>query len=253
MDTLRRLEHRYRVRFDEAGADGRLRPSGLLRYVQDMAWRHSEEAGFDRDWYDARAMAWVVRNVSMSISEQATYGSVLALSTEIVGWRHVWARRRTTVIRIGADGQTVDEQPVASVDTDWVVLTTEGRPARVPEEIARYFSSEQAFTRSRVLLPDPRGDVTTLSTRVRPLDVDPMGHMNNAAYLDHVDDALARMPDLQECGRPDCYRLGYVRPALPGSAVNVACWPTEDGAVACRISDGEGEELSRVLVSWTAA
>ena len=37
-----RIEHEYRVRFDEADADGWLRPSGLLRYAQDMAWRHSD-------------------------------------------------------------------------------------------------------------------------------------------------------------------------------------------------------------------
>ena len=32
----------YRVRFDEAGADGRVRTGSLLRYAQDIAWRHSE-------------------------------------------------------------------------------------------------------------------------------------------------------------------------------------------------------------------
>jgi hypothetical protein len=38
----------YRVRFDEAGPDGNLRTSGVLRYAQDVAWRHSEVLGFDR-------------------------------------------------------------------------------------------------------------------------------------------------------------------------------------------------------------
>ena len=54
VEPRRRIEHEYRVRFDEADAEGWLRPSGLLRYAQDMAWRHSTEAGFDRGWYDAR-------------------------------------------------------------------------------------------------------------------------------------------------------------------------------------------------------
>ena len=34
----------YRVRFDEAGPDGLLRTSVLLRYAQDLAWYHSAPA-----------------------------------------------------------------------------------------------------------------------------------------------------------------------------------------------------------------
>jgi len=38
----------YRVRFDEAGPDGLLRTSTLLRYAQDLAAFHSAKRGFDR-------------------------------------------------------------------------------------------------------------------------------------------------------------------------------------------------------------
>jgi len=253
MDAPRRLEHRYRVRFDEADSAGRLRPSGLLRYAQDMASLHSEEAGFDREWYQSRAMLWLVRNVSLSIRDTVTYGDLLAISSEIIGQRHVWARRQARIRRADPSGQPLEDELVAVVDTDWVLLTTEGRPARVPGEMAHFFSAGTTFTRNRVVLSETPADTTTLVTRVRPADVDPMGHMNNAAYLDVVEEARAQMPTRSAGRAPDCYRIGYLRPALPDSAVNVACWRTQDGAVACRISDGDGEELTRVLVSWTAA
>lgn len=243
-----RTEHRYRVRFDEADADGHLRPSGLLRFTQDVAWRHSEEAGFDRAWYDARSMYWLVRNLSLVIHETATQGDVLLISTEVVGLRHVWARRRTEVRREGAGGG-----PVASVDTDWVLLSEDGRRARVPPEILEYFSPGRSFVRRRVVLPRPSGEVAELSTRVRPIDLDPLRHMNNAAYLDFVDDGLSRLSPLTDRGRPDRYDVEYVRPALPGSAIEVASWQTADGSVACRISDGAEGELTRVLVSWSEA
>ena len=42
------FEADFRVRFDEADVSGRLRPSGFVRYAQDLAWRHSDAAGFER-------------------------------------------------------------------------------------------------------------------------------------------------------------------------------------------------------------
>ena len=249
MQPVRRIEHEYRVRFDEAGGDGRLRPSGLLRYAQDMTWRHSTMAGFDRAWYDERGMNWLVRNVKVEIEGSITYGDVLSVSTEVIGWRHVWARRRSEVRRIGSEDGRGHDGLMAIVDTDWVLLTTAGRPAKVPEHFARYFSPEAGFTRDRVILPAPTTAVTTLSTRVRPLDVDPMRHMNNAAYLDMVDDGLSRLSDGHRLHRPDCYRIGYVWPALPGTAIDIDCWPVSETQVACRISDADGNELTKALAS----
>lgn len=249
MEPRARIEHEYRVRFDEADADGRLRPSGLLRYAQDMAWRHSTEAGFDRAWYAERDMSWLVRNVTVSLVEPITYGDVLSISTQITGWRSIWARRHTEVRRVGSDGGHAGDVVMAEVDTDWVMLTLQGRPAKVPAEMARYFSTDQEFARERVRLPEPTDEVTTLSTRVRPLDVDPLRHMNNAAYLDMVDDGLARMPSRQRLESPDLYRVGYVLPALPDTSIDISCWAAGERQIACRISAGEGNELTKALVS----
>ena len=41
----------FRVRFDEAGPDGLLRTSAVLRYAQDLAWFHSSARGYTRSWY----------------------------------------------------------------------------------------------------------------------------------------------------------------------------------------------------------
>lgn len=249
MEPRRQAEHRYRVRFDEADAEGWLRPSGLLRYAQDMAWRHSTEAGFDRDWYERRGMNWLVRNVKVSLAEPITYGDVLAIGTKVTGWRHVWARRHTEVRRINSEDGRGRDGVVATVETDWVLLTLEGTPAKVPTQIVEYFSPGRPFKRDRIELPEPTGKVTTLATRVRPLDVDPLRHMNNAAYVDMVDDGLSHLPAEQHLEAPNCYRIGYLRAALPGTPIRIDCWPAGDEQIACRISSLDGHELAKALVS----
>lgn len=252
MASRLRIEHEYRVRFDEADADGRLRTSGLMRYAQDMAWRHSTQAGFDRDWYETRGMSWLVRNAKVSLEQPITYGDVLSVSTEVVGWRHVWARRHSEVRRVGSEDGCGSDGMVATIDTDWVLLTVDGQPAKVPAEIARHFSPGTRFARDKIVLPEPEVEPVTLPTRVRPLDVDPMRHMNNAAYVDMIDDGIGRLPDGQRVEGPDCYRIGYVRPALPGTPIEVRCWPASETQVACRISTAHGIELTKALVSAEA-
>src|SRR5262245_43490275 len=71
----------YRVRFDEAGADGLARTSTLLRYAQDIAWRHSEDLGFDRQWYTDRGRWWVVRSVELDVLAPIGMGRILRTST----------------------------------------------------------------------------------------------------------------------------------------------------------------------------
>ena len=85
----------YRVRFDEAGPDGRLRTSVLLRYAQDLAWYHSAARGFGRAWYAARGITWLVRAAEVAMVAPVPVGADLVGTTQVVGWRRVWARRRT--------------------------------------------------------------------------------------------------------------------------------------------------------------
>ena len=124
MSLVTRLERPYRVRFDEAGPDGMLRSSGYLRYAQDLAWVHSESAGFGRDWYRTRRLTWLVRAVELDILDDVGYGAELIVSTEVTGFRRVWARRVSQFHLAHA------ERPVAEAITDWVLLGAGGRPVR---------------------------------------------------------------------------------------------------------------------------
>ncbi|MFV2063989.1 MAG: acyl-[acyl-carrier-protein] thioesterase [Chloroflexota bacterium] len=240
MDIARTHEQSYRVRFDEADARGYLRPSGLLRYAQDLAWQHSDAAGFDRGWYEERGVSWLVRMVSLGVIKPVAYGDRLIATTRVIGWRRVWARRRTSF-------ELADGTSVAEADTDWVLLTREGRPTRIPDEIARYFAPGGSFRPDRIELPETPIDAISTETAVRPAMVDPLGHLNNAAYLDLVDEAVAPLAD--EAPARSGYRVEYLRPALPGAVLHVAAWRADDQRFACRMTDAAGSEVCRALVS----
>jgi acyl-ACP thioesterase len=213
-DERRAITVPYRARFDECGPDGLVRSSALLRYAQDLAWLHSERLGFTRAWYAERNLAWVVRAAELVILAPLPLGQVISLTTQVIGFRRVWGH------------------------TDWVILdTARGMPGRFPPEfLARFDVPPDPFEPGRVTLPPVPPDTTSVphATTVRPQDIDPMGHVNNAAYLDYLEEAL-----LAEGGRsaaltsaiPRRFRIEYVVPAASGAVLASRLWPlaTEAG------------------------
>ena len=231
------------MRFDECGAGGTMRPSALLRAVQDLAWQHSIAAGFDRSWYQEHGLIWLVRFVDLRMSRGVESGSTLRMSTRISGLRRVWARRETSVC--ADDGA----QPVAATTIDWVIVDAEGRPARVPDEIVRGFGQEApTFTPTRVHLSHPETEPVVDAWPVGVRDLDPMAHVNNATYLDIMDEVLAGVAGtLTGPPPPVRYEVEYLRSALPRTVVLVRRWD-QGPAHAFQLTDDTGAELIRARV-----
>ena len=113
----------FRVRFDECGPDGLLRTSVLMRYAQDLASHHSALVGIDRAWYAERGIGWLVRAAEVAILAPLRVGDALQGATQAVGFRRVWARRRT-------EFHDADGALVAWSHIDWVLLDSRGAPTR---------------------------------------------------------------------------------------------------------------------------
>lgn len=227
----------YRVRFDEAGPNGQMRTATLLRYAQDVAWRHSEELGFDRGWYQARGLGWVVRGVELELHEPIPMGHTLRVSTAVVGHRRIWARRL-------GECRLADGRLAARVTTDWVLLDARNRIIRIPEDFGLAFTNPELG--SEILrVPPPDGPPAhALELAVRPSDLDPLGHVNNAVYVDWLEEAL----DAAGWGAADAasrtLRLEYLASAERGNQVVVELHG-DSGAWSARIRRSDGLELVR--------
>ena len=239
MAVPRRLEVPVRVRFEECQPGGAIRASSLLRYAQDIAWVHSETAGFDRAWYAERDLAWLVRSQTLEVVGAGGFGRTILVATEVTAIRRVLARRRTEIHE--STGELL-----ATVETDWLMTAGGLTPTRVPAEIESTFPAVEAtFEPARVQLPNTPPDAHRRAFHVRRSEVDPMAHVNNAVYLDYLEEALAEVGAADALAiRPRHYRLEYQRAAEPGAELSGAAWA--DGAGwAYRLTDGSGADLLR--------
>ena len=238
----------FRVRFDEAGPDGLLRTSVLLRYAQDLAWYHSASRGFDRDWYRQRGLTWLARTAEVAVEGPVRVGDELTGTTRVVGWRRVWARRRTDFV----DGAG---RPVAWTHVDWVLLDERGAPTRVPIDFQPVFGAPDApFALARVPLAEPPATARASRFAVRPQELDPMDHVNNAVYADWLDEQVIAAGGLDEVRAiPRRARLEYARAAEADATVAALTWRGDDGGWSCRVADAAGTELLRARLEGAAS
>ena len=241
-------ETTYRVRFDEAGPDGLLRTSGLMRYAQDLAWLHSTALGFGREWYAERGLTWLVRAAELVVLEPVPMGTVLDASTEVAGMRRVFARRRGMF-------RLPDSTVAAWVNTDWVLIDARGALTRIPPVFTEMFGGAgEDISISRVNLPPTPDSAAHISFVVRPADLDPMAHANNAVYLDWVEEALdATDARGAVAATPRRYRLEYALAAEPETPLAAAAWPADGGWNVRLTHATTGVDLFRGRVEATAA
>jgi acyl-CoA thioesterase FadM len=230
----------YRVRFDEGAPDGLIRSSVLLRYTQDLAGHHSTVRGFGRDWYADRGITFVVRAADVRVLAPIPVGVELVGTTGVVGWRRVWARRRTSFI--GPDGTLV-----ADVAIDWVLLDARGAPTRIPDAFdAAFGAPRQLGPLARVDLGPTPPDAPSTEQLVRPQELDPMDHVNNAIYADWLDEAvMAAGGGVAVRAVPRLLRLDYARAAEPRTRIVMTAWNDGVGVWSCRIADADGKDLLR--------
>ncbi len=236
----------FRVRFDEAGPDGLLRTSSLLRYAQDLAWFHSAQRGFDRAWYAERGLLWLARAAEVAVLRAVRVGDELTGTTQVLGSRRVWARRRTEFTdREGA--------LVAWTHVDWVLLDGRGAPTRIPPEFDGAFGHPEAtFPLARVDLGPTPAEAEVASFAVRPQELDPMDHANNAVYADWLEERVIALGGADGIAAtralPRLARLEYARAAEPGTTIEARTWRELDGGWACRLMDAAGDDLLRARI-----
>jgi acyl-CoA thioesterase FadM len=234
-----RIVRPYRVRFEEATADDTMRTSIFLAWAADVAWQHSTLLGFGRDWYSARGLFWLVRAVRLEILRPvATYSDVL-VSTQVIGYRRIAARRHSEVFdRSGA--------LIARIDIDWVMTNARGVPTRVPEEMLKFIAHGAAtFEMLKVCLPATPPDAFALASPVRRRDLDPMNHVNNSVYIDYLEETLEAAGHRRELtSTPRRYEIDFVAPAGRDELLVGRAWPLEDGW-AYRLTREDGTEVFR--------
>ena len=180
------------VRLGDADEHGRLRLDALARHLQDVATDDSYDSGMGEE-----PVFWVVRRAAITIERWPRYLERIDYRTFCAGAGPRWAERRTSG-RGRAGGHLEASVLWAAVDA------TSGRLALLSERFHEIWGKDARQVSARLLHPSPPPGAASRPWTIRATDLDVVGHVNNAAYWEAVEDELVRclpgrIPVAAEC------------------------------------------------------
>lgn len=183
-ESGRRFSSTRKVRLGDVTPKGRLRLDAIARYLQDIATDDS----LDGDYSEPHS--WVVRRTQIWVTNFPKYLDQIELTTWCGALGSHWAERRTQIkcanlvaietaaLWVRVDFKTM--KPVA-LSADLIKLletATKGRKISSRLEIGKNLP---ALTSN---------DATTSDWPIRFSDMDAVGHLNNAAYWEVLEEFL---------------------------------------------------------------
>ena len=258
----------FRVRYYECDLCGNMHGANYLRYMQEAALDASAAVGYDKARYDAMEHFWLIMQTGITYLRPLQFNDTVIVKTWVSDFRRATSRRRYE-FRIAES-----DELAAEGFSDWVYLDGNSlRPVRVPPEMV------DAFTMPGGLPPDKQRDpfpeqppvpdgAFRMQRRTRWSEIDPAGHVNNAAYLSFLEDCAMEL--MIDRGWPAArmhtdgfgtvareLRIQYQAPALLDDVLEVVTWVSKVKRASIfrhysikRVSDGEPIGRAQVLWVW---
>ncbi len=176
----------FRIRSYECDAYGHLYNANYLRLMQETATDASADAGYDAQRYQQLNRTWLIRNTDIEYILPLDYEDRIAIRTWVADIRRVSSRRMYEFIKLDSG------ELAARAHSDWVFIDSQtGRPTSIPIELASAFFPEGVPTsfpnrESLPTAPPPPPGAFHMRRRVVWQDIDMLGHVNNAVYLDYA-------------------------------------------------------------------
>jgi len=176
------------VSFWNVDRDNLLSLRSLFAFMQEAAIRHADQCGSGARAKQERNETWVLQRMAVRVERYPRYDEALRVTTWSSGIR-AFKGFRDFRVHCG-------REPVASASSVWLYLDLARKAiCRVPRDVADGFPARpgEAFfpDLERLRLGPVAGGPIGRDISVRYSDVDGNGHVNNTAYFDYLQTALA--------------------------------------------------------------
>ena len=215
---------------------GRLKPSVLLQYIQEVASVHGSALGADYETLAAKNLFWAILRTRVQISRLPVSGEQITLKTWPMPTTRVAYPR--SIIAYDASGAEIFR-----AITLWVMMDRTSRAMVIPAKsgiaVQGHLEGNELAAPGSVM---PRPMEHDNSRRVNFTDLDINGHMNNTRYFDWIYDLLPSSFHGNHTVKE--FTICYLAEALEGQTLDMN-WEVREGLMqveATRQNDSSGEK-----------
>ncbi len=216
------FSQKYEIAAIHLDCFGRVKPSVLLHFAQEVAGAHCMDLSLDWDTLHEKHMFWAVIRHRVQITRLPTAGETITVETWPMPTTRV-AFPRSTV------GYDANGNEVFRSISLWVLMDTRTRAMILPGKSGVVVNGTVRGTELAVpnsLIPRTLG--SSVLRTVGYSELDRNGHMNNTKYLDWVDDLL---PSAYHAVHPvKEITVCYLSEALEGQQLHLD-WELSEGPV----------------------
>ena len=215
---------------------GRLKPSVLLQYIQEVASVHGSALGADYETLAARNLFWAILRTRVQISRLPVSGEQITLKTWPMPTTRVAYPR--SIIAYDASGGEIFR-----AITLWVMMDRTSRAMVIPAKsgiaVQGHLEGNELAAPGSVM---PRPMEHDNSRRVNFTDLDINGHMTNTRYFDCIYDLLRSSFHGSHAVKE--FTICYLAEALEGQTLDMNWEVREDlmQVEATRQNDSSGEK-----------
>ncbi|WP_419660180.1 acyl-ACP thioesterase [Desulfosarcina variabilis str. Montpellier] len=177
------------VQYDDVDTDFRMKLPVLFQRLQRAALHHSESVGLSNEKMVADGAVWILNRMLVRIQRLPVYREPLTVRT----WH-----KGSVGFRAGRDYQLFcNQEQVAAATSQWLFFDlNKKRITKIPKAVSAPYTAEAEEVLGAGAIDfavdkaAPLKETMTITTRAG--DLDPNGHVNNAAYLDYLDTLIKR-------------------------------------------------------------
>lgn len=242
---LERFVKNVRLTYAECDCCAQMRPSAVMRQIQETASEHLEALSLPRRLLWDDGFVFLLTRVHLLVERMPCAEDTVCIATQ--AYQPKGAQFFRDVLF-----ETPSGERMLTARSAWVLANPQGHKIRRPAELPYHLPIVQAdydysWARAHITAPaEQAGEETTRAVRFSDIDVN--RHMNNAVYADIVADCLPQ--ELHENWRLRSYLVSFIGEAQLGAVLHVSAAQTGGGMWYVGAQKQDGTRCFETETCW---
>ncbi|MCL2211226.1 MAG: thioesterase [Treponema sp.] len=226
------------LRFGAIDRSDKLTLDVVFQFFQEAAISHAENLGVGREDMAKAGQGWILSRITVFMKKRPKYGETVTIRSWPQGWEKLFAIRNYEI-------KDKDNVPVVSARSAWIIVDIEKRRPLRPQAIMDNMPQNKELIS---LTPEENGAVAVTQrdnlvkiTERKALysDLDYNGHVNNARYVQWIEDALG----IQYLEKAEKMRLdiNYLNEILENEDIEIFSAKIDDESASQKPEPGQSE------------